>query len=110
MGEQAVREHAVAYCEALLAGDIERAAQEMSNELRANLGQVVAKLPMPCTEATALPLSCFVRLAVHADNGADVVVREVAKRLADELARLGRHRHGGILGVEEGESQVEVLL
>lgn len=52
MEEQAVREHAEAQCEALLAGDIERAAEQMSNELRSNLGQLVAMLPMPLTGAT----------------------------------------------------------
>ena len=52
MEEQAVREHAQAYSEALLAGDVERAAQELSNELRSNLGQLVAMLPMPLTQAT----------------------------------------------------------
>jgi hypothetical protein len=52
MEEQAVREHAQAHCEALLAGDIERAAQELSNELRSNLGQLVAMLPMPLTQAS----------------------------------------------------------
>ena len=52
MDEQAVREHAQATCAALLAGDIGKAAEEMSKELRSNLGQIVAKLPMPMTEAS----------------------------------------------------------
>jgi hypothetical protein len=52
MDEQAVREHAQAYCDALLAGDIGQAAQEMSKELRSNLGPIVAMLPMPLTEAS----------------------------------------------------------
>jgi hypothetical protein len=52
MDEQAVRQHAQAHCEALLAGDIGKAAEEMSNELRSNLGPIVAMLPMPLTEAT----------------------------------------------------------
>jgi len=51
MDERAVREHAQAHCEALLAGDIGRAAEEMSSELRSNLGPIVAMLPMPLTEA-----------------------------------------------------------
>lgn len=53
MDEQAVREHADAYCAALVAGDVELAAKELSDELRANLGQLVAMLPMPLTTATA---------------------------------------------------------
>lgn len=52
MDEQAVRDHADAYCAALLAGDIERASEELSSELRSNLGQLVAMLPMPLTSAT----------------------------------------------------------
>jgi hypothetical protein len=52
MDEQAVREHAQATCAALLAGDIGKAAEEMSKELRSSLGQIVAMLPMPMTEAS----------------------------------------------------------
>jgi hypothetical protein len=52
MDEQAVRQHAQATCDALLAGDIGKAAEEMSKELRSNLGQIVAMLPMPMTEAS----------------------------------------------------------
>lgn len=52
MDEQAVREHAQAHCDALLAGDIGQAAEEMSRELRSNLGPIVAMLPMPLTAAT----------------------------------------------------------
>jgi hypothetical protein len=52
MIEQDVREHAQAYCDALLAGDITRAAEELSSQLRSNLGPIVAMLPLPLTEAT----------------------------------------------------------
>jgi hypothetical protein len=52
MDEQAVREHAQATCDALLAGDIGKAADEMSNEVRSNMGPIVAMLPMPMTEAS----------------------------------------------------------
>ncbi len=52
MEEQDVRDHADAFCAALLAGDVEQAAQELSNELRGNLGQLVAMLPMPLTSAS----------------------------------------------------------
>jgi hypothetical protein len=51
MDEQSVREHAQAHCDALLAGDIGLASQEMSRELQSNLGQMVAMLPLPLTEA-----------------------------------------------------------
>ena len=52
MDEQAVREHAQATCEALLAGDIGKASEEMSKELQSSLGPIVAMLPMPMTEAS----------------------------------------------------------
>src|SRR6266480_3961232 len=52
MDEQTVRAHAQAYCDALAAGDVGRAAQEMSRELQANLGPLVAMLPLPLTEAS----------------------------------------------------------
>jgi hypothetical protein len=52
MDEQAVHQHAQAHCDALLAGDIGRAAEELSSQLRSNLGPLVAMLPLPLTEAT----------------------------------------------------------
>lgn len=52
MNEQAVREHAQAHLDALLAGDIDRAIEPFSNELRHNLGQIMAQLPLPLAEAT----------------------------------------------------------
>lgn len=52
MDEQAVREHAQAHCDALVAGDVERASAELSEELRSNLGPLLAQLPLPLTEAT----------------------------------------------------------
>lgn len=51
MDEQAVRAHAQAHCDALLAGNIERAAGELSKELRSNMGQFVVLLPLPLKEA-----------------------------------------------------------
>jgi hypothetical protein len=52
MDAQTVREHAESYCTALLDGDMARAGEAMSRELQANLGQLVAILPLPLTEAT----------------------------------------------------------
>lgn len=51
MDEPIVREHVQALCDALLAGDVGRASQEMSRELQANLGPLVAMLPLPLTGA-----------------------------------------------------------
>jgi hypothetical protein len=52
MDEAAVREHAQATCDALLAGDIGKAAEQMSKELQHSLGPIVSMLPMPMTEAS----------------------------------------------------------
>ena len=52
MDEQAVREHAQAHADALLAGDIGKASEQMSKELHATLGQFASMLPMPMTEAS----------------------------------------------------------
>jgi hypothetical protein len=52
MDEQTVRERATAHAEALKAGDVGRATQDMSSELQANLGEVMAMLPLPLTAAS----------------------------------------------------------
>ena len=52
MNPQIVRERAEAFNAALVAGDMEQAAEDLSHELQANLGQLVAILPLPLTEAT----------------------------------------------------------
>lgn len=52
MDEQTVRTHAQALCDAVVAGNIELATTDVSNELRRNLGEVIALLPLPSHEAT----------------------------------------------------------
>ncbi len=52
MEEQDVRGRAEALCAALVSGDIETATADFSSELRQNLGEVIALLPLPVTEAT----------------------------------------------------------
>jgi hypothetical protein len=51
MDPQAVRQQADAFCDALQAGDMERATEHFSRELHANLGPTIALLPLPLTEA-----------------------------------------------------------
>jgi len=70
MDEQAVRDRALAVCEALVAGDIERATEDFSTELRRNLGEVLALLPLPSTEAT-------VESVEHGGAGFNVIIRLV---------------------------------
>ena len=52
MEEQDVRTRAEALCAALVSGDIELASHDFSQELRRNLGEVVALLPLPSSAAT----------------------------------------------------------
>lgn len=52
MEEQNVRERAEALCAALVVGDIELATEDFSKELRQHLGEVLALLPLPLSEAT----------------------------------------------------------
>jgi hypothetical protein len=68
MDEQAVRDHARAFCDAIVSGDIDRATADFSNELRRNLGEVLAMLPLPANEAT-------VESVEHGGSGYNVVVR-----------------------------------
>jgi hypothetical protein len=50
MDEPAVREQAQAFCDALAAGDVDRAIEAMSPELRRNVGEVLALLPLPAND------------------------------------------------------------
>ncbi|HWH23629.1 MAG TPA: hypothetical protein VNW68_01925 [Candidatus Limnocylindria bacterium] len=52
MDAELVRREAHAHCQALLAGDIDAAANQLSHELRSNLGSVIPLLPLPLTEAS----------------------------------------------------------
>ena len=52
MDADAVRERATAFSDALVAGNVERATEDLSNELRRNLGEVLALLPLPASAAT----------------------------------------------------------
>ena len=45
--EQAVREHAQGHLDALIAGDVDRALQDLSKELRSQPGELMAMLPLP---------------------------------------------------------------
>jgi len=52
MDDAAVREHAQAMCDAIVAGDVDAATADASPELRRNLGEVIGLFPLPATEAT----------------------------------------------------------
>jgi hypothetical protein len=50
MNEDTVRDRAAQVGEAVIAGDVDRVIGYLSPELRRNLGEVVALLPLPATE------------------------------------------------------------
>jgi hypothetical protein len=52
MDEATVRGRAAALCEAIVVGDVDRAIEDVSAELRRNLGEVIGLFPLPSTEAT----------------------------------------------------------
>jgi hypothetical protein len=68
MDEQAVRARAQAMCDGLAAGDIERATGDFSPELRRNLGEVLALMPLPANEVAIESID-------HAGAGYNVVIR-----------------------------------
>ena len=52
MDRDIVQARAQAVCDALVGGEIERATEDFSQELRSHLGEVIALLPLPLTDAT----------------------------------------------------------
>jgi len=52
MEELDVQARADALCAALITGDVGQATTDFSKELRQNLGEVIALLPLPAVEAT----------------------------------------------------------
>jgi len=87
MDEQAVREHARAVCDALVAGDIDRATQDFSTELRRNLGEVIALLPLPSSEAT-------VESVQHGGAGYNVIIRLVGETEEVQIQTRWKERDG----------------
>jgi hypothetical protein len=51
MDEQAVQQHAQGHVDALMAGDVGRALDDLSAELRRQPGELMAMLPLPLTAA-----------------------------------------------------------
>ncbi len=87
MDEEDVREHAQALCEALVAGDIDRATEDFSAELRHNLGEVIALLPLPSTEATIVSIE-------RGGSGYNVVIRLVGDSEEVQIQTRWKDRDG----------------
>ena len=87
MDENDVRSSAQAVCDALVAGDVDTAIGYLSEELKRNLGEVVALLPLPATEVTIESI----------ERGASayvVVVRLVGEANEDLLQTRWKDRDG----------------
>jgi hypothetical protein len=87
MDEQMVREHTDAFCRALLAGDVELATHDLSDELRTNLGQLVAMLPMPLSAAEVESIektSSGFRAVVHLVGESDETRLETRWKARDD--------------------------
>ena len=87
MDENDVRASAQAVCDALVAGDVDTAIGFMSDELKRNLGEVVALLPLPATEAVIESI----------ERGASayvVVVRLSGENHEDQLQTRWKDRDG----------------
>jgi hypothetical protein len=87
MNEEGVRSSAELVGAALVAGDIDTAIGYLSDELKRNLGEVVALLPLPATEATIQSIergaSAFV-----------VVVKVIGESTETELQMRWKDRDG----------------
>ncbi|HEX5825863.1 MAG TPA: hypothetical protein VFY18_15495 [Candidatus Limnocylindrales bacterium] len=87
MDEQAVRQQAQAFCDALVAGDVDRAIGDFSNELRRNLGEVLALLPLPANDATLESVD-------HGGTGYDVVIRFLGETEEVQIQTRWKDRDG----------------
>lgn len=86
MDEQTLRGHAEAHCEALLAGDMDRAAEDLSDALRGHLGQFVMLIPLPLTEASVE--------GIEAGSGHVVTLRLVGEGGVVRMATRWKDRDG----------------
>ncbi len=87
MDEGDVRASAGEVCDALVAGDVDGVIGHLSEELKRNLGEVIALLPLPATEAEIESI----------ERGASafiVVTRVVGETHEDQLQMRWKDRDG----------------
>ena len=87
MDERDVRTAVQAVGDALVAGNVDGAIAYLSDELKRNLGEVVALLPLPATEAT-------IESVEHTASAFVVVVRLVGENHEDQLQTRWKDRNG----------------
>src|SRR5690348_10694055 len=87
MDEAAVRDSAEQFGAALVAGNVDAAIEHLSDELKRNLGEVVALLPLPATEVGIASV----------DRGSSALVLQlhvVGETTEDELQTRWKDRDG----------------
>jgi hypothetical protein len=87
MNEEDVREHAQAMCDALVAGDVEGAIADFSEQLRRNLGEVLGLLPLPASEAS-------IESVEHGASGYTVTLRVAGATEEVEVQTRWKDRDG----------------
>ncbi|MEO5885756.1 MAG: hypothetical protein ABIQ58_09610 [Candidatus Limnocylindrales bacterium] len=93
MEETVVRERAEALCAALVTGDIEQVTLDFSPELRQHLGEVLALLPLPSTEATIESIE-------RSGSGFTVVLRLVGETEEVQIQTRWKDRDGSATVIE----------
>ena len=85
--ESVVRARADAFCDALAAGDMDRAIETLSPELQRNVGEVLALLPLPANEVE-------VESVERGGSGYNVVIRLSGETDEDRIQTRWKDRDG----------------
>lgn len=87
MDDQTVRDRAEELCAAFIAGDMDRALEFFSPELRQHVGEVVSLLPLPMSEATVESIE-------HSGAGDNVVLLMIGETDEDRFQTRWKDRDG----------------
>ena len=87
MDIKTVRDRATAFCATLDAGDVEAASAYLSPELRRNLGEVLALMPLPTNESTVASVE-------RGGSGYSIVLRLLGETEEVELQTRWKDRDG----------------
>jgi hypothetical protein len=85
--EQAVRESAQAFCDALTSGAVDQAIGALSPELQRNAGEVLAMLPLPANEVS-------IESVERSGAGFNVVLRLIGETNEDVVQTRWKDRDG----------------
>ena len=101
--EQAVRDEAQAFCDALASGAVDRAIEALSPELRRNAGEVLAMLPLPANDVV-------VESVERSGAGYNVVVRLIGETDEDVVQTRWKDRDGRPTIVEASRVHEEPMV